>query len=249
MRENRFYVDYDLTLNRRLFNARHLAWTDGTWLYVVRVVGPSNAIQQTIYLAEQMASELEPIPLFQEGDAGWTGHFDPVIGYVVRFPTSWEIQDRAPGRPFSIAIDDRASLRLDTLPFVIGSEEDAINSMTDAMPNAQLLSSTSWEDGYLISFGHETALGEEHSGLWLLLPNQDETTIRAEIDIAAKDLDLISFNLEPTTDIDGEVDPQDAVYPEILEVLRTLKPVSWSYITQDDLSSDEDGQIVLPISD
>ena len=249
MRDDRFYVDYDLTLNRRLFNARHLAWTDGSWLYVVRAVGPSNAIEQTIFLAERMAEELESISQFHGGDAGWSAHFDAVAGYALRFPSTWELQDSAPGRPASIAIDAAASLRLDSLPTVVTSEADARALLTAARADAQLLSIESWKNGIALSFAYETALGEERSGAWLLLPNAGETTIRAEIGIAANAVDLLAYATEPPTDDDAEAKPEDAQYREMLTALRSLQPVSWDYITQDALASDEKGLIVLPASD
>ncbi len=249
MRDDRFYVDYDLTLNRRLFNARHLAWTDGSWLYVVRVVGPSNAIEQTIFLAERMAAELESISQYHGDDAGWSAHFDAVAGYAVRFPRTWELQDSAPGRPASIAINDAASLRLEGLPSLVTSEVDARALLAATRADAQLLSIEAWEDGIALSFAYETALGEERSGAWLLIPNVDETTIRAEISIAANAIDLLTYTAESPTDNDAQATPEDTQYREMLAALRSLQPVSWDYITQDALASDEDGLIVLPASD
>ena len=84
---------------------------------------------------------------------------------------------------------------------------------------------------------------------WLLLPNVDETTIRAEISIAANAIDLLTYTAESPTDDDAQATPEDTQYREMLAALRSLQPVSWDYITQDALASDEDGLIVLPASD
>ena len=48
---------------------------------------------------------------------------------------------------------------------------------------------------------------------------------------------------------DAQATPEDTQYREMLAALRSLQPVSWDYITQDALASDEDGLIVLPASD
>ena len=245
LRDDRFYVDYNLTLNRRNFNARHLAWTDGDRLYVVRVVGPSNATELTIFLTEQMAAEIHAIPNFQMGDAGWSGHYDALAGYAIRFPADWELQDSAAGQPTSIAIDQGTSLRLASLPVVVDSEGEGHRLLAAEITNANILSSIDWEGGYLVSFTHETALGAERSGLWRILP-LSESTLIAEIDLAENELDMIALTADSAPDDEGT---EIEIYHHMLEVLRTLQSVSWDYITQDQITSDEDGQIVLPIGD
>ena len=249
MRGDRFYVDYDLTLNRRLFNARHLAWTDGNRLYVIRVVGPSNAIEQTIFLVEQMAAELETIAQFQDGDAGWTGSFDPENGYVIRYPTSWVIQDHVPGRPLSISIDDRTKLKINSLQEENLSEDRAVSLFNEAYPNAKITYRSEWEAGFFISFRFETALGEEQSGAWLVLPNEVGNALLAELLVEELNFDLMSYDSMNADGSEDEADPVSGVYSDVLEVLRTLQPVSWDYITQDVLETNEDGFIVLPVSE
>ena len=249
LRGDRYYVDYNLTLNRRLFNARHLAWTDGHRLYVVRVVGPSNAIEQTIFLAEQMALRLEEIPMYGEGTAGWTGNYDPVSGYVLRFPSSWEVQDYAPGNPLSIQIDAQKQLRIEAIPNAIHDEEQVLALLAKAFPNASVFSHLEWEGGDLISFAFETALGEEHSAAWYVQGKDDHATLLAEIIFEESDLDLVQLAAESSQDAGEESDPTAPDHSEILAVLRTVQSVDWDYITQDALEADEDGRIIIPLSE
>ena len=249
MRGERFYVDYDLTLNRRLFNARHLAWTDGGRLYVIRVVGPSNAIEQTIYLVEEMAAGLETMALFQDGYAGWTGSFDPENGYAIRYPTSWVIKDHVPGRPLSIAIDDQTFLKISRLTEEYSAEDRALVLLNDAFPNAKIASHSAWELGTLISFQYETALGEERGGSWYLLPVSDGNTLHAELLVDELNFDLLRYDSLTPTGTEVEAAQNESVYRDVMAVLRTLQPVSWDYITQNELETDDAGFIVLPIGE
>ena len=249
LRDDRFYVDYNLSLNRRLFNARHLAWTDGQLLHVVRVVGPGNATEQTIYLAEQMAAGLAAIPQFSGGQAGWSAYWDREAAYVIRFPARWELLDSAPGRPASLAIGSDASLRLESIAGALPDESAARKQLADARPNAELLTSAAWQDGLALSYTYETALGEEQSGVWVIRPGADGAILRAEVNITGIALDLLDYGHGDAATVADEVSPEVAQYREIFAALRTLTPVSWDYISQDELTTDENGVIVLPAGD
>lgn len=249
LRGERYYVDYNLTLNRRLFNARHLAWTDGNRLYVVRVVGPSNAIEQTIFLAEQMALRLEEIPMYGDGATGWTGNYDPVSEYAVRFPSSWEVQDYAPGSPLSILIDAQTQFRIEAISGASQDEEPALSLLAESFPNVRVFSRTEWEGGELIGFGFETALGQERSAAWYLQSTDDHSMLLAEIIFDESSLDLVEYATEITQESGEENAAADQVNSEILAVLRTIQTVAWDYITQDALETDEDGRITIPLSE
>ncbi len=250
MRGERFYVDYDMTLNRRQFHGRHVAWTDGERIYVVRVVGPTNAVEQTIQLAEEMAAQLETIPQFVDAEVNWSAHYDADIGYVARFPSSWELQDMAPGLPASVVdADGAATLRLEALEAALVDMNDARRLLKISRSDATLLADAELSEGMALSYAYETPFGEERSGIWWLLPQKEGGTLRAELTFPASKVNLLEYQEAGTASAaDEEPELLDTQYVEYWEILRSLTPVTWDYVTQDELSDDEAGNIVLPVN-
>src|SRR5690606_12751259 len=48
-------IDFELKQGGQTFLARHEAWTDGDWIYVVRVVTPQNARDLLLYLLDAVS--------------------------------------------------------------------------------------------------------------------------------------------------------------------------------------------------
>src|SRR3954454_1545512 len=57
---DRLIIDFNVTLTGRTYVARQVVWTDGTWLYVVRVLVPENATDLLRYLLENFVKTLQP---------------------------------------------------------------------------------------------------------------------------------------------------------------------------------------------
>ena len=108
-------IDFTVTLQGRTYVARQQAWTDGDWLYVVRVLVPENATELLRYLLDNFVSSLLPLTIFQGTPMNWSAYYDydPEVSHIIRFPEAWAVTDSAPGRPTSITSDDGILLRVE----------------------------------------------------------------------------------------------------------------------------------------
>ena len=70
-------MDFELQSNNQTFVARQEAWTDGDWIYSVRVVTPANATDTLRYVLEGVVESLEPKKEFAGTPFDWNAYFDP----------------------------------------------------------------------------------------------------------------------------------------------------------------------------
>ena len=98
---NQLTLDFELNNNRdQTFLARQVSWADGTWVYSVRVVMPEDAIDALKFMVDNLLPSLKSYKTAFEGTpADWTAYFDSTTNFVIRYPSTWRLEDGGPGRP------------------------------------------------------------------------------------------------------------------------------------------------------
>ncbi|MGJ3240028.1 MAG: hypothetical protein ACFE0Q_15075 [Anaerolineae bacterium] len=203
--DDRLVMDFNLTRNGQNYVARQVAFTDGTWIYTLRVVSPSNATEVMQYVLENQVASFEPIERYVGERLEWNGYFDDSTNHLVRFPSEWMLVDGSEGRPASIAGND-TQLRVETTDATIDSEASASEFVSGLRSNIDVLSVEAvdqyGDSGFRVAYTQSTLDGATQSGvvllvngtntthvLNLLLENVADTDLNA-VDVTAEDTDL-----------------------------------------------------------
>ena len=194
--DDRLVIDFELQSNSQTFVARQEAWTDGDWIYSVRVVTPANATSTLRYVLDGVAASLEPQKEFAGTPFDWNAYFDTQDTHLIRFPSTWELSDSAPGRPTSITGEDTA-LRVEVdADTVIDSEDSASAWVENLHTGTSILSvqpvNRDNSEGYSVAYSIKTVDGDTQSGLAVLLNGPDEKLHVANLQFPASDVDLNS---------------------------------------------------------
>jgi hypothetical protein len=194
-RENdRLLMDFELTLNKQTFVARQVAWTDGEWIYSVRVVTPENATDELLYVLDKTASTLTPNKEFATTPFDWKAYFDAQDSHIIRFPSNWVLADSAPGKPTSITSGDEIALRVETASGAINDEDAARAWVEDVRPGASILSvepvTRDDGNGFSVAYAFKNIDGESQSGLAVLLNGAEDKLHIANIRFNGADVDL-----------------------------------------------------------
>ena len=174
--DGRLLMDFTLQHGGQTVVARQEAWTDGEWIYSVRVVTPANATGALVLLLEGVAESLQPLKELADTPFHWNAWFDADNAHFIRYPDTWELSDSAPGRPTSIT-GAEASLRLETDSAQVSDEADAAARVAGRHSGAQILSVSALEraeaSGYAVAWSGRNVDGDQYSGLDLLLNGPD----------------------------------------------------------------------------
>jgi hypothetical protein len=240
--DGRLTIDFSVTLTGRTYVARQLAWTDGTWIYVVRVLVPENATDLLRYLLDNFAATLAPQTQFQGTPLDWDGYYDPITSHIIRYPSTWILADSAPGRPASITSADGETLRVESRAGTSVADEAAATAwvegtasginVTSVVPVTRLLG-----QGFSVAYTSATVDGGKTSGLAVLLNGPDGTLHIANLQFPASDVDLntISARLaEPAAEATPEATAEAAGNPEyaqltqVMETFYVIEPLNLS---------------------
>jgi hypothetical protein len=191
--EDRYVADFLLTRLGSQFIARQEAWTDGRWLYVVRVVTLPNASDMLRYLLNGVRQSLRVNPQIIDVPFDWQGHFDPSHEYLIRFPSTWRVTDAANGQPTSLA-GEGATIRIDTVTAAVDSAEVA-QQWVETTYGATVTSVEPVERGgaagFAVAYQLPTLDGDTTSGYAVLLTNGDNVSV-ADLRFSQPNVDLNS---------------------------------------------------------
>lgn len=195
--DGKLQMDFALTAQNQQYVARQLAWTDGEWVYSVRVITPDNATDMLRYVLAGVASSITPNKVFASTPFGWTAYRDTVFNHIVRFPSTWVVEDSAPGRPTSISGDNGAVLRVQAQADTSVADADAARAWLEtARPGAAAVNvvpvSREGGDGFAVSYTFTNADGEVQSGLAVLLNGADGALHSANLRFDGSSVDLTS---------------------------------------------------------
>ncbi len=177
--DERVIIDFELTSQNQTYVARQSAWTDGEWIYSVRVVTPDNATETLLFLLDEVSNSLQPLKAFAEIPFNWEAYFDATDTHIIRYPATWFVEDSAPGRPTSISGDNNTALRVESAAgTIIESEEAAADWVESLRSGTTILSvepvAREENAGYSVTYSIQTADGDKQSGEAVLLNGPDE---------------------------------------------------------------------------
>lgn len=194
LEDDRLVMDFALTSGRQTLVSRQVAWTDGDWIYSVRVVVPTNAVDALLYLLDGLVESVEANKVFDGTPFDWSAYYDAEDNHIIRFPAAWTVADAAPGRPTSIT-GDGVTLRVQAQADTTISDEDAARAwVEDAQANAEVLSvapvTRGDTDGFAVAYSFRTVDGEAFSGYVVLLNGPDGKLHSANLQFNSDAVDL-----------------------------------------------------------
>ncbi|MCY4022553.1 MAG: hypothetical protein OXF32_03820 [Anaerolineaceae bacterium] len=174
--DDRLIIDFALQHGGQTFVARQQSWTDGEWIYAVRVVTPENATAALLQLLEGTADSLRPLKELADTPFLWNAWFDGERAHFIRYPQDWTLSDSAPGRPTSLSGGD-ASLRIESLEGQVADEAAAGASVSARHSGAEVLSvaalAPEGAEGFAVAWRGRNVDGDSHSGFDVLLNGAD----------------------------------------------------------------------------
>ena len=194
-------VDFDLVADNLDFLGRQIAWLDGDWLHMVRIIVPNNNPPLLETLSETVTPSLVSFQADQRDlPPTLAAYVDVAQGFLVRH-SNWRQVSGGAGGP--AVLENQASqghllLRVvDETP--LESLDDAEAFITGTLrPDAEILSSQVTErqfaEGFLLSYADRDADGNSIAGAVALLNGDDDRLLVAEVRITARDLDLLSVS-------------------------------------------------------
>jgi hypothetical protein len=186
-------IDFNLTLGTQPLIARHEAWTDGQWIYVVRVVTPANAPDMLKAMLDKEIPTLKPNKQFAGTPIDWNAYFDPKDRHIIRYPKAWTLADSAPGLPASIT-SDNLTLRVSAQDGAVKDDAAAQAWVQSAQAGATILSATAVQrqegSGFAVAYTFKNADGDSQSGLAVLLNGANNRLHVANLRLNAANVDL-----------------------------------------------------------
>jgi hypothetical protein len=176
-------IDFNLNRAGQDYIARQESFTDGTWVYSVRVITPSNASQMLRHVLENEVASLQPVQQYVGAPMEWNAYYDATADYVIRYPGLWTVADSAAGAPVSIS-GHNTQLRVEVLPNAIDSEEAASAYVQALRSGTTVLSVEPVEQfgasGFSVAYTLVTLDGDTQSGLVTIL-NDDSGSHAANV--------------------------------------------------------------------
>jgi hypothetical protein len=210
---DKLLIDFSLKLGDQQYIARHVSWTDGEWIYVIRIVAPENAPDSLRALLDKMIPTLHPNKEFADTPTGWNAYFDNTEKHIIRYPSEWTLADSGPGLPASIT-GNNAILRVDAESGTAADESAAREWVAQTRPGAEVLSVEPVErdgtEGFSVAYSFKDADGEAQSGLAVLLNDANDLLHVANLRLTASQVDL-------------NTDEAKTQYPDLAEVLETFR--------------------------
>lgn len=181
--KERVLIDFELTLGRQTYLARHVAQIKDGWIYVTRVVTPNNARDLLLFLVDQLPPTIERVELFAEApteEIAWSAYYSLEDNLIIRYPNGWAVADGGPGEPVSIEGNNGEVLRIETIDDMPIDSEDAARSFVEGLRTG--ISVVSVEpttrnggEGFQVAYNLKTLEGENQNGIAVLLNDENGT--------------------------------------------------------------------------
>ncbi|MCC6616242.1 MAG: hypothetical protein IT320_22410 [Anaerolineae bacterium] len=245
--DDRLIIDFSIVFNRQDYVARQVSWTDGQYIYSVRVVAPSNAIDLLHFLLDNLPATLHPVPGMDVAPFNWQAFYDPYAYHILRYPQTWSQQDVAAGRTASIIGTQGESMRVEISDLSGALDETAASDyVTSMVPNATILSvepvTRDSADGFGVAYSTSNADGEPFSGYALLLTTGDGKLHTVNLRFPGSAIDLSTLPAateaaaaEPTASADATPEPATSDpnaayrdYATIMETFHIIEPIPLS---------------------
>ncbi len=189
----RLLIDFSVRRDAQNLIARQSAYTDGEWVYSVRVVTPDNASDMLRYILDQQIETIRPNKQFAGTPFNLMGYVDEADQHFIRYPSTWQITDAANGMPASI-VGDIGALRVESADGSVDSEDAASEWITNwrsgITVDAVIAVEQGGAQGYKVAYSRTTVDGDQESGLAVLLNDEGRVHI-ANLIINAGGVDLM----------------------------------------------------------
>lgn len=190
-------IDFDVALQGQTYVARQKVWTDGDWIYVVRVLAPDNATNFLVYILDNLASRLQPFKQFIGTPFSWQSYYDHTLNHIIRYPSGWTVTDSAPGRPASITGTSGELLRVEARANTTIADEAAAREWVESQRSGATVLSVAPvtrddASGFSVAYTFATVDGAPQSALAVLLNDSDGTLHVANLRFSADNVDLNS---------------------------------------------------------
>jgi len=197
-------IDFSIVFNRQDYVARQVSWTDGQYIYSVRVVVPSNAIDLLRFLLDNLPATLNLVPGMEVAPFNWQAYYDPFANHIVRYPQTWSQQDVAAGRTASIIGTQSESMRVDVSDLSGSLDESTASAyVTSMVPNATILGvepvTRDSANGFSVAYSTANADGEPFSGYAMLLTTGDGTLHAVNLRFPGSEINLNELSDAPDT--------------------------------------------------
>ncbi len=228
---DKLVIDFELTSGPRSYLARHTAWTDGKWIYAVRVVMPENGRDALLFLLDKLIPTLQPIRKFEGTPIEWNAYFDNETKHIIRYPPEWDILDYAQGLPASLG-QGTTSLRLESDQGAVADEAAAQAWVEGQYGGAKVLSVEPVErdgnKGFSVAYDYTDPDGESMSGLSVLLNGPDSRLHVANLRFMAKGVDLNNLGEQPVAQYAtlAQVMGTFTIFPDLNAQLGSVIPKS-----------------------
>lgn len=186
-------LDFTLARGTQDYIARHVAYTDGDWVYVVRVITPPNANEMALSLLENVKASFTPNKALYGTSFEWNGYYDSSTQTLVRYPLTWQLLDSGTGAPASLS-GDGATLRVETVNATVTDEASAQAWVESAVNGAVVTSTTPVErygvSGFQVAYTFTNLDGDSESGFAVIYPNGEGKVSVANLRIPQASVDL-----------------------------------------------------------
>ncbi|MFN8417748.1 MAG: hypothetical protein U0528_00640 [Anaerolineae bacterium] len=207
---DQFVIDFEVKVNTDsggqtltdTYLARQISKLDQDWLLTARLVVPSNnpglldALQSAAWDHFRFWRAALNSPL------EWSVIPDYVLGYVIKYPTGWVIQEGAVGRPFTVidsAQSPQVTLLTRAVPATVIDSEDAaktwistnIPKATIQTVKAEMINGVA---GFSVSYADPDPDGNQRSSVTTLLNGANSTLYVITEQSMLRGLDLLDAN-------------------------------------------------------
>ncbi|MEP7294354.1 MAG: hypothetical protein ABI835_21370, partial [Chloroflexota bacterium] len=235
LENDKLVIDFTVTLQGRTYVARQRAWTDGDWIYVVRVLVPENATDLLRYLLDNFVASLHPFTVFKGTPLNWSAYYDPNASHIIRYPQEWAVTDSAPGRPTSISSTDGILLRVEARNGMSVADEAAATAFVEATRSGVSVTSVlpverGLASGFSVAYSYTTVDGSQDSGLVILLNGADGALHVANLLFPTSGIDLNSLSSSTSAEATAEVSSAAAYAPlaQVMDTFQVIEPINLS---------------------
>jgi hypothetical protein len=212
MEDDALLIDFEVELQDQTYVARQKVWTDGDWIYVVRVLAPDNATDFLVYMLDNLANSLQPFKMFVGTPFDWQAYYDNLLNHIIRYPSGWTVTDSAPGRTASITGTNGEALRVEAQPNTTVADEDAARAWVENQRSGATILSVEpvtrdAASGFSVAYAFTSVDGAPQSGLAVLLNGSDDTLHIANLLFPAENVDLNTIETTETT-TEAEMTPE-----------------------------------------
>ncbi len=177
---DRLVIDFTLGRGLQSFIARQVSYTDGEWIYNVRVITPPDSTNVALHLLDNTLENFKPNNALYGVAFDWSGFVDTNNGALVRFPNSWQVVDSGLNAPTSLSGDGN-TIRIERISQAIADSTAAQQWVSDNVANATISDVSEVNNfgttGYRVAYQVSNLDGDLESGFAVILPDGDSAVI------------------------------------------------------------------------